>query len=50
MIGSNTLRSLDAIHLATAASITAELGVLITYDRRMIADAQIIGLPVLAPY
>jgi hypothetical protein len=40
------LRSLDAIHLATAASITAELGVLITYDRCMIADAQIIGLPV----
>ena len=49
-IGSSTLRSLDAIHLATAASITAELGVLITYDPRMIADAQIIGLPVLAPY
>ena len=48
-IGSTMLRSLDAIHLATAASITAELGVLITYDRRMIADAQIIGLPVLAP-
>ena len=48
-IGSNLLRSLDAIHLSTAASITADLGVLITYDRRMLVDAQSIGLPVLAP-
>ncbi|WP_270039349.1 type II toxin-antitoxin system VapC family toxin [Solirubrobacter ginsenosidimutans] len=48
-IGSNVLRSLDAIHLATAASITAELGVLITYDRRMLADGQGIGLPMLSP-
>jgi len=48
-IGSNVLRSLDAIHLATAASITAELGVLITYDHRMLADGQSIGLPMLSP-
>jgi uncharacterized protein len=48
-VGSNLLRSLDAIHLATAASITADLGVLITYDRRMLADAQAMGLPVLSP-
>lgn len=48
-IGSNALRSLDAIHLATAASITAELGAVITYDRRMLADGQSIGLPVLSP-
>jgi uncharacterized protein len=48
-IGSNVLRSLDAIHLATAASITAELGVLITYDHRMLADGQSVGLPMLSP-
>jgi predicted nucleic acid-binding protein len=48
-IGSNLLRSLDAIHLATAASITADLGALLTYDRRMLADAQAMGLPVLSP-
>lgn len=48
-IGSTSLRSLDAIHLATAASIATQLGALITYDQRMIADAQSIGLPVLSP-
>jgi hypothetical protein len=31
---------LDAIHVATAASISAELGVLITHDRRMTAGAR----------
>jgi predicted nucleic acid-binding protein len=48
-IGSNLLRSLDAIHLATAASIAGDLQASITYDRRMLADAQALGLPVLAP-
>ncbi|HWK29043.1 MAG TPA: PIN domain-containing protein [Solirubrobacter sp.] len=48
-VGSNLLRSLDAIHLATAASISGELQALITYDRRILADAQTMGLPVLAP-
>jgi predicted nucleic acid-binding protein len=37
-IGGTTLRSLDAIHLATALSISGELGALITYDNRMISD------------
>jgi predicted nucleic acid-binding protein len=48
-IGETTLRSLDAIHLATALSISGELGALITYDYRMISDGQAIGLPVLSP-
>ena len=48
-IGSPLLRSLDAIHLATAASIRADLGVLITYDRRMLADAGALGLPIASP-
>ena len=38
-IGGMTLRSLDAIHLATAASISRQLGALITYDQRMITKA-----------
>ena len=48
-IGGTTLRSLDAIHLATAASISRQLGALMTYDQRMIAEAQTLGLPVLSP-
>jgi uncharacterized protein len=48
-IGGTALRSLDAIHLATALSISGELGALITYDNRMISDGQAIGLPVLSP-
>jgi uncharacterized protein len=48
-IGGTLLRSLDAIHLATAASVSADLGAFITYDRRMLADAQALGLPVLSP-
>jgi predicted nucleic acid-binding protein len=48
-IGDVQLRSLDAIHLATAASIAVELGALITYDHRMIAEGRALGLPVVTP-
>ena len=48
-IGAATLRSLDAIYLATAASISHQIGALITYDQRMISEGQNIGLPVLSP-
>ena len=48
-LGPASLRSLDAIHLATAASISRQLGALITYDQRMISEAQTLGLPVLSP-
>jgi predicted nucleic acid-binding protein len=48
-IGGPTLRSLDAIHIAAAASISRQLGALITYDQRTIAGAQTLGLPVLSP-
>lgn len=44
-----TLRSLDAIHVATALSVVAELDSLITYDRRMAEAASRFGLTVLAP-
>jgi predicted nucleic acid-binding protein len=48
-IGGMTLRSLDAIHLATAASISPQLAALITYDQRMISEAHTLGLSVLSP-
>ncbi len=48
-IGETTLHSLDAIHLATAASISRQLDALITYDQRMISQAPTLGLPVLSP-
>lgn len=44
-----TLRSLDAIHLATAMTLGDTLGMLVTYDRRMIDAAQTLGLPVASP-
>jgi hypothetical protein len=43
------LRSLDAIHLATAEEVRAELVALVTYDDRLAAAAKDIGLPVEAP-
>lgn len=43
------LRSLDAIHLATALSIGTDLGALFSYDDRLTAAAEAAGLRVLAP-
>lgn len=43
------LRTLDAIHLATAQQLEPDLARLITYDDRMSAAAEEIGYPVLAP-
>ncbi|CAN5852170.1 type II toxin-antitoxin system VapC family toxin [soil metagenome] len=45
----NSLRSLDAIHLATALRLADELEAIVTYDRRMIAGARALGLPVASP-
>lgn len=44
-----SLRSLDAIHLATALSIREDLGVLIAYDERLLGAAREHGLPVATP-
>jgi predicted nucleic acid-binding protein len=44
-----TLRSLDALHLATALEIGDELDALVTYDGRMSAAAENLGLTVVAP-
>ena len=43
------LRSLDAIHLATAQQLEAELTAIVTYDDRMAAAAKQTGYKVLQP-
>lgn len=48
-IGTPTLRILDALHLATAATIASELDAFITYDKRLADAAAAIGLRVAAP-
>jgi hypothetical protein len=44
-----TLRTLDAIHLASALTLAGELAAVITYDRRMAEAAAAVGLPLAAP-
>jgi uncharacterized protein len=48
-----TLRSFDAIHLATAHVLTNESGTgliaFVTYDRRLLESAKTAGLPVASP-
>ena len=43
------LRSLDAIHLAAALSISSDLGVFVTYDERLGEAAAEVGISVSAP-
>jgi len=43
------LRSLDAIHLATARELGDELGALVTYDDRMVAAAKRLGYRIVQP-
>jgi predicted nucleic acid-binding protein len=43
------LRSLDAIHLATAQELDADLARIVTYDDRMAVAATRLGLAVAAP-
>ena len=43
------LRTLDAIHLATAQQLGVELTRIVTYDERMTEAANALGLPVAAP-
>ena len=44
-----SIRTLDAIHVATATLLAPDLDVLISYDRRMIEAARLYGLPVASP-
>lgn len=43
------LRSLDAIHLATALLIRDDVDVLVSYDQRLLDAAQAHGIPTAAP-
>lgn len=49
VIGDKTLRSLDAIHLATAHELRTELSAFVCYDKRLRDSAHALGLPVEAP-
>jgi predicted nucleic acid-binding protein len=44
-----TVRSIDALHLATAIEVGDALDVLITYDARMAEAARSLGLAATAP-
>jgi predicted nucleic acid-binding protein len=45
----DVLRSLDAIHVATAVAIGDDLDVIVTYDERMIRASSRMGIPTAAP-
>jgi predicted nucleic acid-binding protein len=49
VVDARVVRSLDAIHLAAALLISPELDALVTYDRRMVEAAGLVGLPVVSP-
>lgn len=44
-----TLRSLDAIHLATARELGDDLVAVVTYDTRMLAAAKDLGIATASP-
>jgi len=48
-LGPNDLRTLDAIHLASALAIGRELDAVVTYDRRLAAAAEEAGFAVMSP-
>ena len=43
------LRTLDAIHVATALGMGADLQAFVTYDQRLLQTAEELGLPVASP-
>ena len=48
-LGPPSLRSLDALHLATALSLGSALDAFVVYDERLAQAAADAGLPVVAP-
>ena len=48
-IDADRLRSLDAIHIASAQQLEAQLDALVSYDARMLAAARSLGVPVSRP-
>ena len=43
------LRTLDAIHIASALAVGDDLDTIVTYDERMVAAARLVGLPTVTP-
>ena len=43
------LRTLDAIHVATAIAVGDDLDAIVTYDERMVEAARLLGLPTVTP-
>ena len=48
-LASPALRTLDAIHLATALALGPEVDAFVTYDDRLAEAARAMGLPVVRP-
>lgn len=46
---SKVLRTLDAIHLATAMALGDDLEAIVTYDERMVEAARLVGLSTATP-
>ncbi len=49
MVGAVALRTLDAIHLASALTVRSELDALVAYDKRLLDAASALGLPTACP-
>ena len=49
MLEPESLRTLDAVHLAAALAVVDDLAAVVTYDRRMAEAAEHLGLAVAAP-
>lgn len=49
VLAPGALRTLDAIHVATALAIGDDLAEIVTYDERMVEAARSLGLPTIAP-
>lgn len=45
----DVMRSLDAIHVATALAVGDDLQVVVTYDERMIKASSLLGIPTATP-
>lgn len=49
LLDPGVLRSLDAIHVATALALGDDLDVVVTYDERMIRASSLLGIPTATP-
>lgn len=49
MLEPGVVRSLDAIHLATALAVGDDLEVVVTYDERMVTASARLGIPTATP-